>query len=187
MASAGRPRSAESTPLARGQTILGRGSDCAVTIEDPLVSRHHASIDVDGDRADVPEHHGEVLLGARAAAAYRHVDPAGRLAVDLAAADGPVQQVLQAAGQRASVFGGAEQQRTGRRDPRSQVRRRARRPLVLVGAERGQRREPVVQLRRDPGGRQRLDSPQRCRVARPAPGAAGNEQDPHVCHPLNLS
>lgn len=37
--------------LPRGATILGRSSDCHVTIEDPLVSRHHARIVLDGDRA----------------------------------------------------------------------------------------------------------------------------------------
>lgn len=39
--------------LPRGATILGRSSDCHVTIEDPLVSRHHARIVLDGDRAVV--------------------------------------------------------------------------------------------------------------------------------------
>jgi hypothetical protein len=37
--------------LPRGATILGRSSDCHVTIEDQLVSRHHARIVLDGDRA----------------------------------------------------------------------------------------------------------------------------------------
>jgi hypothetical protein len=37
--------------LPRGATILGRSSDCHVTIEDPLVSRHHARIVLEGDRA----------------------------------------------------------------------------------------------------------------------------------------
>src|SRR5687767_6926407 len=35
--------------LPRGATILGRSSDCHVTIEDPLVSRHHARIVLEGD------------------------------------------------------------------------------------------------------------------------------------------
>lgn len=39
--------------LPRGATILGRSSDCHVTIEDPLVSRHHARIVLEGDRAVV--------------------------------------------------------------------------------------------------------------------------------------
>lgn len=39
--------------LPRGATILGRSSDCHVTIEDPLVSRHHARIVNDGERAVV--------------------------------------------------------------------------------------------------------------------------------------
>src|SRR5436853_6009735 len=37
--------------LPRGATILRRSSDCHVTIEDPLVSRHHARIVLEGDRA----------------------------------------------------------------------------------------------------------------------------------------
>jgi hypothetical protein len=37
--------------IPRGATILGRSSDCHVTIEDPLVSRHHARIVLDGERA----------------------------------------------------------------------------------------------------------------------------------------
>lgn len=37
--------------LPRGATILGRSSDCHVTIEDPLVSRRHARIVLTGDHA----------------------------------------------------------------------------------------------------------------------------------------
>lgn len=39
--------------LPRGVTILGRSSDCHVTIEDPLVSRHHARIVLEGDCATI--------------------------------------------------------------------------------------------------------------------------------------
>lgn len=39
--------------LPRGATILGRSSDCHVTIEDPLVSRHHAKIVLEGEEATV--------------------------------------------------------------------------------------------------------------------------------------
>lgn len=41
--------------LARGETLLGRSSDCHFTIEDPLVSRHHARIVVADDRAYVED------------------------------------------------------------------------------------------------------------------------------------
>ncbi len=39
--------------LHRGATILGRSSDCHVTIEDPLVSRYHARIVLEGECATV--------------------------------------------------------------------------------------------------------------------------------------
>jgi FHA domain len=42
-----------------GMTTLGRSEDCEVTIEDPLVSRRHAQIIVDGDEVSV------VDLGSR--------------------------------------------------------------------------------------------------------------------------
>ncbi|MCC6213851.1 MAG: FHA domain-containing protein [Polyangiaceae bacterium] len=45
--------------LREGETLLGRGSDCQVTIEDPLVSRRHAAIRVQGGHASV------VDLGSR--------------------------------------------------------------------------------------------------------------------------
>jgi hypothetical protein len=35
--------------LSRGATLIGRSSECQVTIEDPLVSRQHARIVIDGD------------------------------------------------------------------------------------------------------------------------------------------
>jgi hypothetical protein len=52
--------------LPRGATILGRSSDCHVTIEDPLVSRHHARIVLEGDRAvlyDLNSRNGVKLNG----------------------------------------------------------------------------------------------------------------------------
>lgn len=53
--------------LARGATILGRSSDCHVTIEDPLVSRHHARIVLTGDVAvvhDLNSRNGVKVNGA---------------------------------------------------------------------------------------------------------------------------
>lgn len=52
--------------LPRGATILGRSSDCHVTIEDPLVSRHHARIVLEGDTAtlfDLGSRNGVKLNG----------------------------------------------------------------------------------------------------------------------------
>jgi len=55
--------------LPKGVTILGRSSDCQVTIEDPLVSRHHAQIVLEGDRAvvsDLGSRNGIKINGAPA-------------------------------------------------------------------------------------------------------------------------
>ena len=60
--------------LPRGATILGRSSDCHVTIEDPLVSRHHARIVLEGDRAvvyDLNSRNGVKVNGAAGEGARR--------------------------------------------------------------------------------------------------------------------
>ena len=65
--------------LPRGATILGRSSDCHVTIEDPLVSRQHARIMVRGEEATLEDlgSFGEdivlVTLDGRFAVSRRHV------------------------------------------------------------------------------------------------------------------
>ena len=53
--------------LSRGATLIGRSSECQVTIEDPLVSRQHARILIDGDEAvleDLGSRNGVKLNGA---------------------------------------------------------------------------------------------------------------------------
>ena len=53
--------------LAHGVTLIGRSSDCQVTIEDPLVSRQHAQIVIDGDEAlleDLGSRNGVKLNGS---------------------------------------------------------------------------------------------------------------------------
>ena len=41
--------------LPQGDTVLGRSATCQVTIEDPLVSREHARIRINGDRATIED------------------------------------------------------------------------------------------------------------------------------------
>lgn len=41
--------------LAAGETVLGRSPECHVTLEDPLVSRRHARIFIEGDRATIQD------------------------------------------------------------------------------------------------------------------------------------
>jgi hypothetical protein len=53
--------------LSRGATLIGRSSECQVTIEDPLVSRQHARIVIDGSEAvleDLGSRNGVKLNGA---------------------------------------------------------------------------------------------------------------------------
>jgi hypothetical protein len=53
--------------LSRGATLIGRSSECQVTIEDPLVSRQHARIVIDGDEVlleDLGSRNGVKLNGA---------------------------------------------------------------------------------------------------------------------------
>lgn len=41
--------------LPQGETVLGRSPECHVSIEDPLVSRQHARVRIDGERAVVED------------------------------------------------------------------------------------------------------------------------------------
>lgn len=53
--------------LRPGRTLLGRSSECHITIEDPLVSRQHARIDVEGGRVtlrDLGSRNGVKVNGA---------------------------------------------------------------------------------------------------------------------------
>ncbi len=52
--------------LAAGETVLGRSPECHVTLDDPLVSREHAKIVVEGERAlfrDLGSRNGSKLNG----------------------------------------------------------------------------------------------------------------------------
>ncbi|MBI2892073.1 MAG: FHA domain-containing protein [Deltaproteobacteria bacterium] len=54
--------------LPRGEILIGRAPDCHVTIEDPLISRHHAKIVVSDERAcvaDLQSRNGSRLNGER--------------------------------------------------------------------------------------------------------------------------
>jgi len=54
--------------LPLGATTIGRGTECHVTLDDPLVSRRHARIVVGGDRVvveDTSSRNGVLLNGAR--------------------------------------------------------------------------------------------------------------------------
>ena len=89
-------------------------------------------------RAHVTQHRRQRGLRALAPALGGHVEPGHRLAVELAAADRPVQQVLEAARQRARVLGRADHHRVV-----AAISPAARRPgrhrlAVVVGVERGQ-------------------------------------------------
>jgi hypothetical protein len=58
--------------LSRGATLIGRSSECQVTIEDPLVSRQHARIVINGDEAlleDLGSRNGVKLNGSSIAKA----------------------------------------------------------------------------------------------------------------------
>ncbi len=41
--------------LAQGETLIGRSAACHVSIEDPLVSRQHARVSIDGDQATIED------------------------------------------------------------------------------------------------------------------------------------
>jgi len=41
--------------LPPGETLIGRGPDCRITLVDPLVSRHHAKVRIEGSRAIIED------------------------------------------------------------------------------------------------------------------------------------
>jgi hypothetical protein len=41
--------------LPQGETLIGRGADCRITLVDPLVSRHHARVRIDGVRVTLED------------------------------------------------------------------------------------------------------------------------------------
>jgi hypothetical protein len=58
----------EELALPLGTTIIGRGDECDLAIEDPAISRAHVAIEVDGDAAvirDLGSRNGTTLNGAR--------------------------------------------------------------------------------------------------------------------------
>lgn len=60
-------------PLGAGETVIGRGADADVVIESPKVSRHHARIVIEGDRAvieDLGSTNGTSVNGSRLAAPH---------------------------------------------------------------------------------------------------------------------
>ncbi|MEO7109577.1 MAG: FHA domain-containing protein, partial [Polyangiaceae bacterium] len=63
--------------LPRGATLIGRSSDCHVTIEDPLVSREHARIVIDDEGArceDLGSRNGVKINGVTARGTTRLKD-----------------------------------------------------------------------------------------------------------------
>jgi sigma-B regulation protein RsbU (phosphoserine phosphatase) len=56
-----------SLPLTEGTLLIGRAADCAIRLDDPNASRHHASLRVEGDRVwvrDLGSRNGTVLEDA---------------------------------------------------------------------------------------------------------------------------
>jgi len=41
--------------LPPGETLIGRGPDCRITLVDPLVSRHHSKVRIDGTKATIED------------------------------------------------------------------------------------------------------------------------------------
>jgi FHA domain-containing protein len=41
--------------LPPGETLIGRGPDCRITLVDPLVSRHHSKVRIDGSKATIED------------------------------------------------------------------------------------------------------------------------------------
>ncbi len=145
------------------------------------VHRDVAAGGLDDDRAHVPEHARQGPLRAETPVRRGNVEPGDGLLVELAAADRPVEQVLEAARQRARVLRGAEQHRVCRLDLPPQLRDGFRHDLaVVIGVERGQAGEALVEHRRVPRRRERRRGRQRGGVGGAAPRAPRYQQDLHA-------
>src|ERR1700722_19734611 len=143
------------------------------------VDRDPAAGRLDDVGPDVSEHGHQGVFGALATARGGDVDPGSRLAVELAAAHRPVEEVLEAAWQRSRVLRGAEQHRIRLCDLPAQLRGGRRQQVaVMIGVERRQLGQAVIQDRRSLAGGDSRRRRQRGGVGRAAPGAPRHQQDP---------
>ena len=179
---AGRSRR-QLTHATRRSTIARMRSRSAGSVTSPstTAARRHRDRDarlLDDRPAGVRDDGAQLGVRAGGATRRRRVDPRHRLVVARAVADGPVEQVLERAGERAGVLRGREHHRIGGRELAAQLGDRRREWVgVVVGIEMRERREPGVRdgldRRRRHGGNGRQDRG----VRRPGPHAARDEQE----------
>jgi len=104
------PRVIELPP---GRFLMGRAEDCQLPLDDPLVSRHHAAIDVTRDGAvlrDLESRNGVRLNGTRIAGPQRlslgdRISVGGAELVFGEESDKSAQTLVQVPTQRAAAFG----------------------------------------------------------------------------------